>query len=112
MPGPEIVFGAGSIRSDGAFGESEKAQAAFKALESYGIKTLDTAQVYGDSETVLGREEAGSRFTIVRCLVFSSICSLLTICRIPKFLGDSGFLWASVRKPRRRMSLFERRRLA
>lgn len=93
MSGPEIVFGAGSIRTEGAFSTSEAVQALFKALETAGIKTLDTAQLYGDSETVLGREKAGTRFIIVclfqKLLFHALIAVILTLGRIQKSLEDS-----------------------
>ncbi|KAF2095823.1 aldehyde reductase [Rhizodiscina lignyota] len=43
---------------------TEIVQERFKILQEYGVGTIDTAQLYGKSEEILGRENAASRFAI------------------------------------------------
>ena len=50
-----LVFGASSVRSQSSpFSSSESLTSLFTTLQRAGITTIDTAQMYADSETVLG----------------------------------------------------------
>lgn len=63
MPGIKTVFGGGAI-SRGEFDTAESLGPLFDLLEAGGVDTIDTAQIYGDSEKVLGSANAGKRFTL------------------------------------------------
>lgn len=63
MSGIKSVFGGGGI-SHAPFGSSQALEPLFALLESEGVKTIDTAQIYGDSEKLLGGAKAGTRFTL------------------------------------------------
>jgi len=64
MPGLTAVFGAAPFNPGSAFPDSESVNNALDLLEQNGVKILDTAQLYGDSEKMLGIAEAGKRFII------------------------------------------------
>jgi len=67
MPGLKIVFGtAGFNPGRGAFGDVESIKEVLDVLEKNGVKNLDTAQLYGQSETLIGKAGAGAngRFVI------------------------------------------------
>ena len=64
MSFPKIVFGGSTFSTGRSYGTPAAAEALFKVLEANGINTLDTAQIYGDSETNLGKFEAGKRFIL------------------------------------------------
>lgn len=63
MATPEIVFGAGIFTSP-YVNSAQEAQEYLNLVEELGIKTLDTAAVYGESERWLGENKAAGRFTI------------------------------------------------
>ena len=46
------------------FSEASALNAALSILDSYHVTTVDTAQLYGQSEAILGSVNAGDRFTI------------------------------------------------
>ncbi|KAL4867079.1 hypothetical protein BDV12DRAFT_198559 [Aspergillus spectabilis] len=60
----EVVFGSGSWKSDTEFEGFEKIKQVIPLLEREGIKTIDTAALYGDSEVILGRLGAAKAHTI------------------------------------------------
>ncbi|KAL3425223.1 aldehyde reductase [Phlyctema vagabunda] len=60
----KLVFGGGSIDSRFGFDSPDKLQHFLDTLERLGIKTIDTAFIYGDSEELLGKQNAASRFVI------------------------------------------------
>ncbi|KAK4964222.1 hypothetical protein LTR66_012411 [Elasticomyces elasticus] len=62
--GIKAAFGGAMISSGRPFDSVEKLKEVFGVLEKYGVKIIDTAQLYGDSEELLGQAKAGSRFTI------------------------------------------------
>jgi len=64
MAGLKIVFGGGSINVGGAFPDVDATKAALKVLEENGVKNIDTAQLYGESERLLGEAGAGEHFII------------------------------------------------
>jgi aflatoxin B1 aldehyde reductase len=64
MAGLKIIFGGAGINPDGAFRNADAVNAVFKVLEENGVKNIDTAQLYGESETILGQVGAGDRFII------------------------------------------------
>jgi len=59
-----VVFGAASIGNREGWNTETELDAAFKVLEAHGVKVLDSAQLYGESEKTLGQVKAGERFTI------------------------------------------------
>jgi aflatoxin B1 aldehyde reductase len=64
MSGVKVIFGGAMIRGAGPFKTSEDVEALFPVLKKYDIKAIDTAQLYGDSELMLGNADAGSQFVI------------------------------------------------
>lgn len=56
----KIVFGGAAFVE----GPVEDVTSWLNTLESAGIKDIDTAQVYGQSETLLGKAGAASRFNL------------------------------------------------
>ena len=61
--GLELVFGAaglGNEREGNALKEESAIIEVFGILKKHGVKKLDTAQLYGNSEAVLGRIKAGT----------------------------------------------------
>lgn len=56
----KIVFGGGSVLG----GPVDQMSAWLDVLEELGIQNIDSAAVYGDSETLLGQAHAASRFTV------------------------------------------------
>lgn len=61
--GIRTVFGGGSV-GFGVFKTAEECHDVFKILKDHGVDTIDTAQLYGDSEKILGEAKAGEQFTI------------------------------------------------
>jgi len=57
---PIIVFGGGAFMT----GTLEEGKAWLDLLQKLGIKQIDTARVYGDSEAVLGKLDAPKKFII------------------------------------------------
>lgn len=64
MGGLKIVFGAAGFNPGTAFGDHKAINEVLDVLEKNGVKNLDTAQLYGQSEEVLGEVDAGKRFII------------------------------------------------
>jgi aflatoxin B1 aldehyde reductase len=64
MSGLKIVFGAAGLNPGAHFYGDEAVKEALDTLEAVGVKNLDTAQLYGESEKVLGEAHAGDRFII------------------------------------------------
>lgn len=60
----KLVFGGGMITTDNGYGTPEKVQGFLDVLAELGIKDIDTAFIYGDSEELLGKVNATSQFTI------------------------------------------------
>ncbi|KAI5193571.1 hypothetical protein AUEXF2481DRAFT_31281 [Aureobasidium subglaciale EXF-2481] len=65
MPGSGIktIFGGAGV-GRGAFQTVEDCHEVFKTLKAYGVETIDTAQLYGASEQVLGEAKAGEQFIV------------------------------------------------
>ncbi|EHK16188.1 uncharacterized protein TRIVIDRAFT_64999 [Trichoderma virens Gv29-8] len=61
---PRLVFGTANINTGASFPTAEQASELLDVVEKVGIKQLDTAQLYGTSEEILGDIKASSRFTI------------------------------------------------
>jgi aflatoxin B1 aldehyde reductase len=59
-PSPAIVFGAASFSE----GSNTAVEEVLQALDQEGITAIDTAQIYGISEQLLGETKAASRFVI------------------------------------------------
>jgi aflatoxin B1 aldehyde reductase len=64
MPGLKIIFGGGGINPGSAFPDIPSIKAALKVLQDNGVKNIDTAQLYGESERLLGEANAGDDFII------------------------------------------------
>ena len=64
MGGIKTVLGAGGVNQGRAFGEPGALDEIFKIMKEGGCKNIDTAQLYGDSERLLGEAHAGSQFTV------------------------------------------------
>ena len=62
--GIKIAYGAAGIGNNDNFKTEEQLNELFSVLEKYDVKILDSAQLYGESEKVLGEVKAGQRFTI------------------------------------------------
>ncbi|KAL3477659.1 NADP-dependent oxidoreductase domain-containing protein [Aspergillus californicus] len=60
----EIVFGGAAFQNETAFGGLETMKEALAFLKSEGVKIIDTAAMYADSEEVLGKLGAAKEFTI------------------------------------------------
>lgn len=64
MPGLKIIFGAGSFNKMIGYQSAEDIKGMLDLIGELGIKDLDTATVYGESESWLGENKAASRFDI------------------------------------------------
>ncbi|OCT49647.1 Aflatoxin B1 aldehyde reductase member 4 [Cladophialophora carrionii] len=62
--GIKVVFGAASIGNREPWIEKEYLEKAFDILLKHGVNTLDSAQLYGESEKRLGELNAGDKFII------------------------------------------------
>lgn len=61
----KVIFGGAVFDSTtGSFSTVEKTQNTLRALKEEGIEEIDTAQVYGQSESLLGQADASSLFVI------------------------------------------------
>ncbi|KAM0263748.1 hypothetical protein ACHAQJ_001063 [Trichoderma viride] len=63
-PKPRLVFGTANINIGSSFATKEQAAELLAVVEKEGIKQLDTAQLYGISEQILGEIKASSKFII------------------------------------------------
>ncbi|KAJ5715269.1 alcohol dehydrogenase [Penicillium malachiteum] len=61
---PQLVFGGASIATDGSFRNVAEVSTLLEALEREGIEEIDTAQIYGASEQLLGEAGVSSRFLV------------------------------------------------
>ncbi|KAK4893102.1 hypothetical protein LTR27_008442 [Elasticomyces elasticus] len=59
-----VVFGTAAIGSNPIFGSSDVVQQLYAILDEHGVKIIDSAQLYGNSEAILGDTQAGDKFTI------------------------------------------------
>ena len=62
--GLNVIFGGAAIGNSEPWIDEAYLNEAFKILESHGVTTIDSAQLYGESEKRLGELKAGDRFTI------------------------------------------------
>lgn len=61
--GVALIFGAASVQTkppSGCFTTPEATREVFEALKRNNIAAIDTAQLYGDSETLLGLSDVAS----------------------------------------------------
>jgi aflatoxin B1 aldehyde reductase len=61
--GIKTVFGGASV-GYGVFKTKEECHDVFKILKAHGVETVDTAQLYGDSEKILGEAKVGDQFIV------------------------------------------------
>ncbi|KGO77324.1 Aldo/keto reductase [Penicillium italicum] len=64
MAGIKIIWGAGSIMDEVSYPTLESINEVLNILQAKGIKTLDTAKIYNNSEELLGKLHADSRFIL------------------------------------------------
>jgi aflatoxin B1 aldehyde reductase len=64
MSGLKVIFGGAMISTGRAFSSKDDLDAVFALLKKHDVKVIDTAQLYGDSEELLGSVNAGSQFII------------------------------------------------
>ncbi|KAF2433940.1 aldehyde reductase [Tothia fuscella] len=57
-------FGTGGFNPGNPFGDVDAIKEVLKVLKDHGVKNLDTAQLYGESERFLGEVHAGDEFII------------------------------------------------
>lgn len=58
----KVVFGAAGIGNAEKYASPEDVQPLLDALDKEGITLIDTAQLYGQSETMLGKLKAGDKY--------------------------------------------------
>ncbi|EAU29576.1 conserved hypothetical protein [Aspergillus terreus NIH2624] len=63
-PLPTFVFGAASFNEQGSHRTAAEVEEMLQVLQQQGITTIDTAQIYGSSEELLGLTHAAARFVI------------------------------------------------
>lgn len=63
MAAPTIVFGGG-ILTPPYVKDVDETEEYLKLLEELGVKIIDTAAIYGQSEKFLGEKGAANRFTL------------------------------------------------
>ncbi|KAJ5719733.1 alcohol dehydrogenase [Penicillium malachiteum] len=61
---PQLVFGGASVATDGSFKNVAEVSNLLEALEREEIKQIDTAQIYGAIEQLLGEAGVSSRFFV------------------------------------------------
>ena len=64
MAGIKIVLVGATFQRTRAFGTVQAVQEVLDVLKAGGVDTIDTAQIYGDSETLIGEADAGASFII------------------------------------------------
>jgi len=62
--GIKVIFGGGGLRPERGFPDHHEVGKALDILEEAGVDTIDTARLYGPSETLLGQAGAGERFVL------------------------------------------------
>jgi aflatoxin B1 aldehyde reductase len=60
----QIVFGGGTFGTTPEWSNLEKVEEFLQVLERTNVTTIDTAQIYGASEELLGQTKAAKRFII------------------------------------------------
>lgn len=58
------IFGGASLTTSAGYHDASKVEAIFATLLKHGVTTIDSAQLYEDNETVLGKNGARERFTL------------------------------------------------
>ena len=56
-----VAFGGAGFGNQEKFGKPEDTKPLFDGLNKYGVDRIDTAQLYGNSETLLGQAKAGEK---------------------------------------------------
>lgn len=64
MSSIKVIFGGASIGAARPFESNDDVDALLAVLKKYHVKNIDSAQLYGTSEEVLGRINAASQFII------------------------------------------------
>lgn len=64
MTGIKVVFGGAGISEGRPFSSVEDVKEVLTVLKENGVDTVDTAQLYGTSEELLGKASAAESFTI------------------------------------------------
>lgn len=63
-PNLTIVFGAAGFNEQGSQRTAVEVEEVLQVLKQEGITTIDTAQIYGSSEQLLGQANAAAHFVI------------------------------------------------
>ncbi|KAL2831489.1 NADP-dependent oxidoreductase domain-containing protein [Aspergillus cavernicola] len=63
-PQVELVYGSGALTTETALGGFKKMKEAIAFLHAEGVKIIDTAVMYGDAETILGKLDAAQKFIV------------------------------------------------
>lgn len=58
----KVIFGTAGFGNTEKYGKPEDVQPIFEGLDKHGVTHLDTAQLYGNSETYLGQVKAGEKY--------------------------------------------------
>ncbi|KAJ5774193.1 hypothetical protein N7457_009089 [Penicillium paradoxum] len=64
MVGTKLIWGGGSLMVEASYPTLESINTVLDILHDNGIKSIDTARIYANSEDRLGQVHAGSRFSI------------------------------------------------
>lgn len=64
MTGIKVVFGGANLQRDRPFGTVEAVKEILTVLKENSVDTIDSAQLYGASEELLGEASAGDSFII------------------------------------------------
>ena len=59
-----VVYGGNRIGNNEPFTPETDLEGAFKILLAHGVKSIDSAQAYRNSQATLGEVKAGERFSI------------------------------------------------
>lgn len=60
----KVIFGTAGFGRTEKYSKNEDVQPIFDALDKEGITQLDTAQLYGNSETYIGQVKGGDKYGI------------------------------------------------
>lgn len=58
----KVIFGTAGFMNQEKYGKLEDVQPIFDGLDKHGVTHLDTAQLYGNSETYIGQVKGGEKY--------------------------------------------------
>jgi aflatoxin B1 aldehyde reductase len=59
-----VSFGGAAFMNPERYSKGEDLNPIFDGLDKYGVTHIDTAQLYGDSEKLLGQAKAGQKYVL------------------------------------------------